>query len=269
MTKIVITSSWDDTPHITAEAAASLIKSYLPYERDARTKGIPSLGAGAIYPINETEIICAPFKLEPWYEYCYALDVGWRKTACLWGARDPETDILYLWSEHYKGEALPAEHATDIRARASFPDVPSGALNASGLHSRGDWIPGVIDPASRGRSQIDGERLIAQYKELGLLLSPAENAVSAGIYAVWERLSTGRLKVFSTLQNFLMEFRIYRRDEKGNIVKENDHLMDCVKYMVLSGLKVAIQRPVGLVAQQRGKHTVDYDPLKEYYKLQS
>jgi hypothetical protein len=47
----------------------------------------------------------------------------------------------------------------------------------------------VIDPAARGRGQVDGTRLIEQYGELGLLLAPAENAVEAGLYAVWERLS--------------------------------------------------------------------------------
>jgi hypothetical protein len=32
------------------------------------------------------------------------------------------------------------------------------------------------------------------------------------------------------LQNWLSEFRIYRRDEKGKIVKQNDHLMDATRY---------------------------------------
>jgi hypothetical protein len=40
------------------------------------------------------------------------------------------------------------------------------------------------------------------------------------------RIYTGRLKVFSTLGNWLVEFRIYRRDEKNRVVKKGDHLMD-------------------------------------------
>ena len=88
---------------------------------------------------------------------------------------------------------------------------------------------------SSQRSQVDGTRLIEQYSDLGLLLAPAENAVEAGLYAVWERLSDGRLFVFSSLQNWLSEFRIYRRDEKGKIVKQNDHLMDATRYLILSG----------------------------------
>ena len=71
----------------------------------------------------------------------------------------------------------------------------------------------------------------------------SENAVEAGLYAVWERLSDGRLFVFSSLQNWLSEFRIYRRDEKGKIVKQNDHLMDATSYLILSGLQVACREP--------------------------
>ena len=71
----------------------------------------------------------------------------------------------------------------------------------------------------------------------------AENAVEAGLYAVWERLSDGRLFVFNSLQNWLSEFRIYRRDEKGKIVKQNDHLMDATRYLIMSGMQVACREP--------------------------
>jgi len=44
-------------------------------------------------------------------------------------------------------------------------------------------------------------------------------------------MTTGNLKVFNTLPNFAKEFVLYRRDEKGRIIKENDHLMDCLRYI--------------------------------------
>ena len=77
------------------------------------------------------------------------------------------------------------------------------------------------------------------------------NAVEAGIFEVWQRLSSGRLKLFSTLQNTLAEFRLYRRDQKGRIVKENDHLMDCMRYLVMSGLEAAITIPVYVQGNRR------------------
>ena len=224
MSRYVVQSGWADTPHLSEKARADLISSYPPHERDARTKGVPQLGAGAIYPVPETEIVVAPFALPEHFRHCYALDVGWKRTAAVWAAHDTEADVAYLYSEHYRGDAEPAIHA-------------------QGLKSRGEWIPGVVDPASRGRTQDDGAQLLGIYRELGLNLSLADNAVESGIYDVWSRLSNGRLKVFSTLQNWLAEYRIYRRDEKGRIVKENDHLMDATRYLVRSGLHVASFRP--------------------------
>jgi len=64
---------------------------------------------------------------------------------------------------------------------------------------------------------------------------------------VLDRLSTGRLKIFSTLQHTLGEIRLYRRDEKGRIVKENDHLMDALRYAVMR-LGLATTRPAPQVS---------------------
>jgi hypothetical protein len=64
-----------------------------------------------------------------------------------------------------------------------------------------------------------------------LKLSVADNGVESGLYSVWNRLSTGRLKVFKNLGKWLEEFRLYRRDDKGHVVKENDHEMDCTRYL--------------------------------------
>lgn len=223
-TRFVVMASWDDAPHLTKEQKELLWNSIPPYQRDARSKGIPQLGSGAIYPVAESEITCDPFEIPDYWPRAYALDVGWNRTAALWGAIDRESQTLYLYSEHYRGHAEPSVHAEAIRAR-------------------GDWIQGVIDPAARGRSQKDGEQLKQQYLDLGLLLTDADNTVEAGIYDVWQRLSGGRLKVFKTMQNWLAEYRLYRRDDKGRIVKANDHLMDDTRYLVKSGLDVACTKP--------------------------
>ena len=98
-------------------------------------------------------------------------------------------------------------------------------------------MQGVIDPASCGSSQIDGRKLIEMYSapELGLRLEFAENTIEAGLMEVWNQLVSGRLRVQAHLSNWLSEFRKYHRDEKGKIVKANDHLMDATRYLVISG----------------------------------
>lgn len=222
--KYTVFAGWDDVPHLSEKTKRELLASTPPHLRDARSKGVPSLGAGAIYPVPEDEIVVDDMPIPDHWPRAFALDVGWNRTAAVWGALDRETDVLYLYSEHYRGQAEPSVHAESVR-------------------SRGEWIPGVIDPASRGRSQHDGEQLMYKYTSLGLDLTPAKNSVEAGIYEVWQRLSSGRLKVFKSLQNWRSEYRIYRRDEKGRIIKENDHLQDATRYLVMSGLDCAKVKP--------------------------
>ena len=214
--RFVVSCTWDEVPHLSPEVKEELWASIPPYQRDARSKGIPQLGSGAIYPVPESDVVIADFQIPDHWPRAYALDVGWNKTAAIWGAQDPETATIYLYSEYYRAQAEPVIHAEAIKAR-------------------GSWIPGVIDPAARGRSQRDGSRLMQCYQDLGLDLQFSENAVEAGLYEVWQLLSSGKLKVFESCQNWREEFRLYRRNEDGKIVKERDHLMDCTKYLCLSG----------------------------------
>ena len=221
--RFLVMATWDDVPHLSPAAKKELWDAIPPYQRDARAKGVPQLGSGAIYPVPESDISCEPFEIPKHWPRVYALDVGWNRTAALWLAIDRQTQTVYAYSEHYRSHAEPSIHAEAIRAR-------------------GDWIQGVVDPAARGRSQKDGEQLIRNYRDLGLVLLEAQNSVESGIYDVWQRMSGGRFKVFKTLQNWFSEYRLYRRDEKGRIVKERDHLMDCTRYGIVSGLNVATRQ---------------------------
>lgn len=221
----LVTAGWDDVPHLDEVTKRQLLERTPPYLRDARSKGTPSLGAGAIYPIPESEIKVPTFVIPPFWRRSYSLDVGWNRTAALWRATDPETGVKYLYSEYYAAQQVPAIHAQAILAR-------------------GKWIPGLIDPAARGRAQKDGEQLMVTYQELGLKLTAPNNAVEAGIYATWEQLVSGRLKVMAHLTNWFGEYRLYRRDEKGHIIKKNDHLMDDTRYLTNSGDGVEIAKPV-------------------------
>lgn len=222
--RVLITAGWDDVPHLDSTAKAELLEETPPWLREARSLGKPSLGAGAIYPIPEERIKCDPFAIPDHWPKAYALDVGWNWTAALWCAWDRDNATKYLFGEYLAGEALPSIHADAIKAR-------------------GDWVEGVVDPAANNRGQRDGERLMADYIAAGLHLTKAENAVEAGLVSCWRDLSIGRIKVFSTLQNFFAEYRLYRRDEHGKIVKKKDHLMDCMRYLQNSGQSVAKVRP--------------------------
>lgn len=218
-------ADWDDVPHLDEKAKKELYDSLPPHQREARSKGVPSLGSGAIYPVAEESITVDDFLIPKHWRKAYALDVGWNCTACVWGATDPETLISYLYSAYKGGQQEPVIHSAAIKGR-------------------GAWIPGTIDPAARGRGQKDGEQLLAMYQDNGLDLVTANNAVEAGLYDTWTALSTGQLKVFRSLKGWFDEFRLYRRDEKGRVVKEFDHYMDVTRYWWMTGRNIAKAPPV-------------------------
>jgi len=109
-----------------------------------------------------------------------------------------------------------------------------------------------MDPSTAGKiNQTDGKRLTEEYRDLGLALVPADNAVEAGIFACYQRLASGRLKVFKTCQAWFSEFRIYRRDENGKVVKERDHLMDATRYLIMTGMAHASIEPAEIDNMER------------------
>lgn len=218
--RAMVMAGWDDVPHLSESQKTRMLEEAEVHLRDARSKGIPNIGSGAIYPVPEEQITVDDFAIPAHWPRAYGLDVGWNCTAAVFGALDRDADVLYLYSLHYQGQQEPSTHV-------------------AGINGRGKRIPGVIDPASRGRSQKDGEQLMVIYTELGLDISQADNSRESGLYEVHQRLATGRLKVFRSLRPWFAEYRIYRRDEKGHVVKLKDHAMDATRYLVVSGIHVA------------------------------
>ena len=233
--KFVTMVGWDDVPHIAQIEKEKALAAMMPHEIDCRTKGMPYLGAGVIYPIPVEDVVVEPFKIPEHWSHCFGMDVGWNRTAVVWFAVDQDTRVKYIYSEYYVGEKEPASHAHGIR-------------------SRGDWIPGFIDPAARGRGNTDGQQLLQMYLDLGLDLTKADNSVESGIYTVFQQLQSGLLKVFSTCNAWVREYRLYRRDDKGHIVKKNDHLMDAMRYGIMTGIDLAVPPPIEYEPSTTQKH---------------
>lgn len=221
--KHITMAGWDDVPHLDEEQKADILAGTPEYLKESRSTGKPGLGAGAVYKIPAKEIICDIMPIPPWFKRGYGMDVGWNCTAAVFFAHDTDRDIVYIYDTHKRGKVEPSVHTSAILRRftGSKPLI------------------GVIDPASRAAGQADGKALLDTYRKEGLKLIPADNAVTAGIDAVHRRLSDGRLKIFRGLSDWFDEYSLYRRDDKGRIVKEDDHLMDATRYAILSGLRVA------------------------------
>ncbi len=211
-TKYVVGCDWDDVPHLNEAIKQDLLKSYPPHMRDARSKGIPAMGSGIVLPIAQSTYVIEPFEIPKHWKKAYGFDVG-RNTAAVWIAEDPETRSLYTYRDWQQVEGNPSLHVQNIQLS-------------------GKWLKGAIDTASRGRSQTDGENLFQIYTDLGLNVVNADKAVEAGLYEILELLVMGRLKIFNTCTELIRDISNYYRDEKGSIVKKNDHRIDAWRYAI-------------------------------------
>lgn len=213
MAKAVVIAGWDDAPWLPEEKKKDMLAATPPHQRDAVSKGIPCYGIGQVYPLLWEDITCEPFEIPRHFRRWFALDVGWNFTAALWGAVDPNTKDVFVYKEYKESKKEPVIHASAIMG--------------------GDpWIPGCIDPGAGSGSQADGKQIMQTYRQHGLKLVPANNNVESGIEVVWEALSTGKCKIFKTLHQLHMEYIAYARDEKGRIIKKNDHLCDSLRYLL-------------------------------------
>ena len=56
-------ATWDDAIHLDEDVKAEILAALPPHERDMRSKGIPVLGSGLVFPVNEDDLEVEPFPL--------------------------------------------------------------------------------------------------------------------------------------------------------------------------------------------------------------
>lgn len=222
----------DDVDHYTPEERAQIIASYPPHEREARSKGIPTMGSGRIFPVPEELITCEPREIPRHWPQIIGLDFGWdHPTAAARLAWDRDNDTIYVTACYRRSEAVPAIHAAAIK--------PWGA-----------WIPVAWPHDGLQHDKGSGDQLKEQYRSHGLKMlndqathAEGGNGVEAGLMAMLERMETNRFKVFKGLNDWFEEFRLYHRKD-GKIVKERDDIMSATRYGVMM-LRYAVVKPNG------------------------
>lgn len=221
-----IDMTWADNPWLPVDEVALMERDVPPHELEARRDGRPQLGSGRIYPFARGQVECEPFEIPASWPRGIGLDFGWNWTAAVWMAFDEEGDTLYIYDTYKVGGISPAVHTSAIKRRGPLPVFG----DPSGWKQVGD--------------AKTGKKVIELWNEVPdpLDIKQADNAVSAGILDCYDRFETGRLKVFRTCRNWFDEFDIYQRDEKGKVVKKNDHLMDATRYAVRSHGKFMLPR---------------------------
>lgn len=219
MDRTVITMTIDDAEHYAPEQREKIIATYPAHEREARTKGIPSLGSGRIFPVPEEDLTCQPFQIPDYWPRIGGLDFGWdHPTAAVELAWNRDEDVVYVTKCYRQRQSTPIMHAAALKPWGDIPWAwPHDGLN---------------DTAA-------GENLAKQYRDQGMTMLPERatfedgtSSVEAGLMDMLDRMQSSRWKVFSTCGEWFEEFRLYHRKD-GKVIKEKDDAISASRYAMM------------------------------------
>ncbi len=116
MTRKVIRMGIFDAEHYSDEQRKEIIASYPAHEREARTRGIPTLGNGRIFPITQESIEYKPFPIPAHWTHLGGLDFGWdHPTVGVEHAWDRDADVIYVTKTYRCKEQTPVIHAAALK----------------------------------------------------------------------------------------------------------------------------------------------------------
>lgn len=225
-------ASWNDAPHLSQEDKDRLALSYRAHERAARTQGIPMLGEGAVFPVADDDITIQPFQIPDYYARIKGCDFGIDHPAAgVEIAWDRDQDTIYVIDCYRKNNELPPYHAAWFNKNREQARIVPVAWPHDGMN----------------REKAGGRILADAYREhnVNMLSKSARYAKVPGedekggpqpvepiVEEVYERMMTGRFKVFANLSDWFEEKRSYHRKD-GLIVAKRDDILKATFYAVM------------------------------------
>lgn len=212
----------EDAEHISDEDRRKIIASYPEHEREARTRGVPILGSGRVFPFPRALLAAESFDIPRHWARIGGMDIGWdHPTAAVKLAHDRDADVVYVIEAY--------------RARETTVAVHAGALVPWGKDLPWAWPHDAFQ-----HDKGSGEQIAQLYRMHGLKMLEQHaqftddrgNGVEAGLFEMVDRMQTARLKVFAHLNDWFEEFELYHRKD-GKVVKERDDLLSATRYGIM------------------------------------
>jgi|SRR5262245_43460579 len=118
----ITTMTIDDVGHYSDEEKKKIIASYPAHELEARTKGVPVLGSGRIFPIAEDSITCEMRDFPSHWPHIGGMDFGYdHPFAAVELVRDRDNDCIYVSKTYRHREGSPVLHAAALRSWGKIP----------------------------------------------------------------------------------------------------------------------------------------------------
>ncbi len=149
------------------------------------------------------------------------IDPGIEKTGVLWTGFDSE-NVALVYDELYLSDSTVEATAEAIKAKNAEWGV------------KPDYY--VIDPTARNRTLVNAEQVEGEFTRCGIYCCYGQNALETGVFQVKRRLQADppAVLISRVCEWLLWEFARYRyspkADGKFDVVRRDNHLMDCLRY---------------------------------------
>ena len=231
--RAIITMSLDEAMHFTEEERKQRVAGYAIHERDARAKGLPILGSGAVFQFGQQLISEAIIRdIPPQWFKLWGIDFGIdHPFGAALAAIDRDNDCIHIINAFRMVGGAARDHAEAIKTIAAN-------------------VPVAWPHDGHQRDKGSGEELAAIYRRNGLSMLADHATFDTGGYSpeacvmeIEDRAKSGRFKVASHLSDFWSEFALYHRKD-GNIVRTEDDIISAV-FKIVMAKRFARQVPLG------------------------
>jgi phage terminase large subunit-like protein len=228
----VVVVDMDENPYLTEEGKSQVLAGLSNEERQSRKEGKFVHFAGKIYgEYDEDRHVCPQYELRGKHKnlnVVVGIDPGIRHACGVVYCALTPSDDMYVFDEIYVQGQTISQICEQIHRLNTYHNVAP--------------IYYVIDPASRNKNNQTGRSDQMEFSDHGIHTIAGQNAVEAGINRIKERLQNNRLFIFENCTNLRQEFKKYRwrddprtgEDGKPLPIKKNDHLLDALRYAVMS-----------------------------------
>lgn len=241
------TATWWDCPRFTAEQIEIELNQLPPWARDMRSKGLPFIGHGAVFPFSDDDLLIDDVTPGDNWEVIAGVDWGNVRdpSVVIIALRDPDTQTYYLYDIFYFDESEEARSADNVAKsllNSRYSNVPVIIPHDSGLKSDAATTKGKI----LERYNVNVKFPIFHNPPDSLLkvpkygnISKAYNDVATGLEEMIFMMREGRFKVCRRCYQWLVEKRSYSysvNERTGSIEPKgkDDHCIDASRYAVLS-----------------------------------
>ncbi|WP_162176377.1 terminase large subunit domain-containing protein [Enterovibrio calviensis] len=234
-------AGWDDAPHLTETIKSELLAGIPEWEIPMRTKGLPSRGSGAIFPVDDDFISVPDFEPQEHWPVIAGVDFGKSvdPSVVMFITKDPETETYFIFKEFFLNVDKSVDAIANAIKTSQYPRIPvivphdaNTAVEGGGMETKARLLRGlncnVIRRVFNNPQFIQNKITNCQEKNQGR---------EGGLHWMAYGLKSGFIKVAADCMHWRRQKRSFFWKQRGGktiSASTHDDTIDASRYALLT-----------------------------------